>query len=93
MVIDFKTDRERGEKLTHAVQLAIYARAVAARPPSPSCSTCERATEGARPPAALKRAISVGIAEPEPSGLRRRGPPNERASSGASQKLSAASFP
>lgn len=30
VVVDFKTDRERGEKLTHAVQLAIYARAVAA---------------------------------------------------------------
>lgn len=29
VVVDFKTDRERGEKLTHAVQLAIYARAVA----------------------------------------------------------------
>ena len=30
IVVDFKTDRERGHKLTHAVQLAIYARAVAA---------------------------------------------------------------
>ena len=28
VVVDFKSDRERGEKLTHAVQLEIYARAV-----------------------------------------------------------------
>lgn len=30
VVVDFKTDRERGEKQTHAVQLALYAKAVAA---------------------------------------------------------------
>ena len=30
VVVDFKTDRERGEKVTHSVQLAIYARAVTA---------------------------------------------------------------
>lgn len=30
VVVDFKTDRERGSKVTHSVQLAIYARAVAA---------------------------------------------------------------
>ena len=30
VVIDFKTDRERGEKVTHSVQLSIYARAVTA---------------------------------------------------------------
>ncbi len=29
-IVDYKTDRERGEKLTHAVQLELYARAIAA---------------------------------------------------------------
>jgi ATP-dependent exoDNAse (exonuclease V) beta subunit len=30
VIVDFKTDRERGEKIIHAVQLGMYARAVAA---------------------------------------------------------------
>jgi ATP-dependent exoDNAse (exonuclease V) beta subunit len=36
VIVDFKTDRQRGEKLTHAVQLDVYARAVAAATGAPT---------------------------------------------------------
>jgi ATP-dependent helicase/nuclease subunit A len=36
VIVDFKTDRERGEKLTHTLQLDLYARAVAAATGAPT---------------------------------------------------------